>query len=100
MCFAIPALGDKTFQHFTFMINGTPQLVGFTVDFYENFVQMPLPIRVSSHPAHPITTDFAGKHRAKSIPPNLKPSHGLYRCPARAANPPHSGATERSAVPR
>ena len=51
------------------MINDTPKIVGFTIDFHENFVQMPLPIRVSPHPARPITTDFGGKHRAKSIPP-------------------------------
>tara|TARA_B100000780_G_C20825933_1_gene328159 strand:+ start:151 stop:366 length:216 start_codon:yes stop_codon:yes gene_type:complete len=47
--------------------------VGFTVDFQEDFVQMLLPIRVSPHPAHPIVTDFSGKHWAKSIPP--EPNH-------------------------
>ena len=36
---------------------------------HENLVQVPSPVRVRSHPACPIATDFGCKHRAKSIPP-------------------------------
>ena len=39
------------------------------IDLHENPVQVPLPVRVRPHPDRPIATDFSGKHRAKSIPP-------------------------------
>jgi len=38
------------------------------VDFHENFVQMARPIRIATHPARPVSTDFGSTHRAKSIP--------------------------------
>ena len=39
------------------------------VDFHENLVQMPLPVRICTHPADPFSPDLSSKHRAKSIPP-------------------------------
>jgi hypothetical protein len=39
-----------------------------SVDFHENFVQMPLPVRIRPHLLDSFATDFSGKHRAKSIP--------------------------------
>ena len=43
-CFAIPALCDIAFQHFTFVINSTPQVVRLAVDLHENLIQVPLPV--------------------------------------------------------
>ena len=37
--------------------------------FYENLVQVPLPIPGSPHPIGPISPDLGGEHRSKSIPP-------------------------------
>ena len=42
--FSIPALGDKGFQDFAFVIDGPPQVVGDTVDLYEDGIQMPPPV--------------------------------------------------------
>jgi hypothetical protein len=47
-CTTIPALGDVTFKHLALVIYGAPQVVRFTVDLHKNFVQMPLPIRMSA----------------------------------------------------
>ena len=42
--FSIPALGHKGFQDFAFVIDGTPEAVGDTVDLYENLVEVPPPV--------------------------------------------------------
>jgi len=35
----------KKLEHLAFMINRTPQVVGFTIDPYEYLVQVPVPVR-------------------------------------------------------
>ena len=67
--FAIVALRHVRLQHFTFMIDGSPEVMHFAVDFHENLIQMPLPVRVCPHPINPISTDLGREHRAKSVPP-------------------------------
>jgi len=67
--FAIPALGDIAFKHFALVINGPPEIVGFSVDFYEHLVQMPLPIRMSTKLLNPFLSDLCGKQRAEPVPP-------------------------------
>ena len=37
---AISVLGDIAFKHFALVIHGPPEIVGFTVDFYEHLVQL------------------------------------------------------------
>ena len=66
---AIPALGDIAFQYFSFVVNGPPEVVRFTVDFYENFIQMTLPIRMSTKLLNPFSSDLRGEQRPKAIPP-------------------------------
>jgi hypothetical protein len=39
------------------------------VDFRENLVQVPSPVRVCAHPADPPFPDLRGEQRAKSVPP-------------------------------
>tara|TARA_R110002073_G_scaffold67393_2_gene167967 strand:- start:17845 stop:17973 length:129 start_codon:yes stop_codon:yes gene_type:complete len=41
---AITALGDIGLQHFTFVIDGPPKIMKLSVDFHENFVEMPDPV--------------------------------------------------------
>jgi len=72
--FAIPALGDIAFKHLALVIHCPPKVVGFTVDFYEHFVQMPLPIRMSTKLLNPFSSDLRGEQRPKAIPPK---SHSL-----------------------
>ena len=67
--FSIPALGDKGFQDFGFVIDGPPERVGDTVDLYENLIQMPPPVGQGPHSLHPFAPDLGGEHRSKSVPP-------------------------------
>ena len=59
----------KGFQHFTLVIHGPPQVMRLAVDLYEYLVQMPLPVRESTHLLDTSTANLSGEHRAKSIPP-------------------------------
>ena len=68
-CFSISALRNVAFQHFAFVIHSRPEIVGFSVDFYEHFVQVPLPIRMSAKVLNPFSSDLRGKQRAKSVSP-------------------------------
>ena len=43
-CFAVASLGNKGFQHFSFVVDGTPQVMCFAIDFDKNFIQMPSPV--------------------------------------------------------
>ena len=40
-----------------------------TVDLHKNLVQMPLPIRIRSHPTDPVSADLCREHWTKFIPP-------------------------------
>jgi hypothetical protein len=66
---AIPALRDKAFQDFPLVIHGPPKVVRLAVNLHENFVQVPLPVRIRPQLLHPLPPDFGSKHRAKSVPP-------------------------------
>jgi len=68
-CLAIPVLSDIAFKHFAFVILSPPKVVRLAANLYENLVEMPLPVRISPHPARSIATDFSNKHWAKSVPP-------------------------------
>ncbi len=51
------------------MIDGPPQVVGDTVDLYENLVEVPPPVGQGAHAVDPLASNLGGKHRAKSVPP-------------------------------
>jgi hypothetical protein len=68
-CFTIPAPCDVALQLLTFVINGPPKVMCNSINLHKNLIQMPLPVRVSSHPGRPIATDFRSKHRAKYVSP-------------------------------
>jgi hypothetical protein len=57
------------------VIHSPPEIVSFSVDFYEHFVQvpLPLPIRMSAKVLNPFSSDLRGKQRAKHVPPKLNP---------------------------
>ena len=65
-CSLVTSFCNKAFKNLTFMINGTPKVKPFTVNFDENLIQMPLPVRVVIHPLLP---NFRGKLSAKSVHP-------------------------------
>jgi hypothetical protein len=44
-CLAIAALGNKGFEDFAFMVDGTPKVVDLAVDANKHFIQMPTPLR-------------------------------------------------------
>ena len=64
--FAVTALGNIAFQHFSFLVNSPPEVVGFTVNLYEHLVQMPLPIRMSTKLLNPFSSDLRGEQRSKA----------------------------------
>ena len=72
--FAITTHGDIAFQHFTFVIYGPSQVVGFTVDLHKNLVLMPLAIRMSTKVLNLFSSNLRGEQRPKAIPPK---SYGL-----------------------
>ena len=41
----------------------------FAINLDENFVQMPLPIRVCAHPADPVFPGLRGEYRTEPVPP-------------------------------
>jgi hypothetical protein len=72
--FSIPALGHKGFQDFAFVIDGPPEVVGDTIDFCGNPIQMPPPVGQGPHSVDPLAADLGGEHRAEAVPPE---PHGL-----------------------
>ena len=52
------ALGDIAFKHLALVIYSPPEIVDFTVDFYEHLVQMPLPIRMSTKLLNPFLQKY------------------------------------------
>ena len=40
-----------------------------SIYLYEDLVQVPLPVRIRSHPTDPVSSYLSSKHRTKSIPP-------------------------------
>lgn len=67
---------NETFQHFPFVINCTPQIVGLAVDLHEDFVQVPFPIGVIPDLLDATFADIGGEYRTKSVPPE---PHGFMR---------------------
>lgn len=68
-CFAILALCNKGFQHFTLMVHCTPKIARLAVYLHKHLIQMPLPIGVRTQILDAITPDLSCEHWAKSIPP-------------------------------
>jgi len=66
---AIPTLGDISFQYFTFVIDGTPEVVCDPIYLHENLVQMPLPLGPGAHPVGSSSSDLRREHRTKPVPP-------------------------------
>ena len=65
---AIPALCGEDFEHLTFVIEGTPEVVHLSVDPYEHLIKMPTPVRPVA-PVYAPPPDLASEHRSKPIPP-------------------------------
>jgi len=65
----VSALCHKAFQNFSFVVDCTPQVVAFTINFHEDFVQMLLPPREWSKMVNSSFSDFGSELRAKSVPP-------------------------------
>ncbi len=68
-CSFVSAFGNNGFQHLTFVIDGTPEVVAFAVLFHEYFVHAPLPFGEGAQVLNTLPTDLSSKHRAKPVPP-------------------------------
>lgn len=51
------------------MVNCPPEVVRLTIDLHKHLVQMPLPVRIRSHPTNSVSSDLSREHWAKSVPP-------------------------------
>ena len=47
----------------------SPEIMCLSIYLYEDLVQVPLPVRIRSHPIDPISSYLSSKHWAKSVPP-------------------------------
>ena len=45
----VPGLGDVALQDFSFMIDGSPQVVLDAIDLHEDLIEVPLPLSVLPH---------------------------------------------------
>ena len=60
----VPFLGDVGFQDFTLMVDGSPEIMGLSVDFHVHLIQVPAPLAEAPHPAHPLPPDVRCEKRA------------------------------------
>ena len=51
------------------MVNCPPEVVRLTVELHKHLVQMPLLVRIRSHPTNSVSSDLRREHQAKSVPP-------------------------------
>jgi hypothetical protein len=51
------------------MVDRTPTVMGLSIDFHENLVQMPLPIGMGVLPLDTFLADLGCENRAEPIPP-------------------------------
>ena len=65
-CRLVASLCNIAFQNLTFMINSTPRVKAFSICFNENFVQMPLPVQMLTHP---LLSNFGCKICTKPVHP-------------------------------
>lgn len=72
---AITVSGDISLQHLTFVINGAPEVVKLSVDFDEDLVEVPGPVR-KFLTGYPPLADLRREHRPEAVPPK---SNGLVR---------------------
>ncbi len=68
-CPAIPALGGESFECLAFVIHGAPQVMRFTVDPDEHFVQVPTPSGIRLMLVDTSLPDIRGEHWTKPVPP-------------------------------
>ena len=67
-CSLVTSFCNEAFKHLAFMINRSPKVKSLSIYFNKNFVQMPLPVWMVSHPLLP---DYLSKLRTKPV--RLKP---------------------------
>ena len=65
----VPGLAGKGFQHFSFVIDRTPEIVHLAVILHADLVEVPSPVHMSPHPIDTLLGDLGGEHRTKSVPP-------------------------------
>ncbi len=68
--FLVPCLCDEAFEHFTLVIDGSPQVMPFAVavDLHEDLVHVPPPL-ARTHPLDASLADLGCEHWAEPVPP-------------------------------
>ena len=64
----VPGPGNGAFEHFAFVIDGSPEVVLFAIDLHEHLVEVPAPA-ARSHALDPLIADLRGEHWPEPVPP-------------------------------
>lgn len=51
------------------MIDGAPEIMLLAIDFDEDLIEMPSPLRTLAHTLRSLLSNFRRKHRIKPVPP-------------------------------
>ncbi len=68
-CGFVSALRDDSFENFTLMIYGPPEVVSLAIHLHENLIHVPFPFRECPQLLNTLSPDLRGKHRAEPVPP-------------------------------
>ncbi len=103
--FLIALLGCVALKYFTFMIGGSPEVVGIPIDLYEHLVEVPMPLAEAAHAIDPLLLDVGCEHRPKPtemlrIFRNLRPASALSVCALQKTMCGHIGKESRSTMLR
>jgi hypothetical protein len=66
---AVASLGNKGFQNFSFMIDGMPQVMCFSIDLHKYLVQVPSPVGMILGRMKSFLPYFTCEQRTEPVPP-------------------------------
>jgi len=65
----VPAFRAKHLQHFTFVIDGSQEIVPLAIDLHKDLIQLPTPLRDCTQTLRPFPSDLRSEHRTEAAPP-------------------------------
>ena len=68
-CLAIPVFRGKNFEHLTFVVHGTPEVMRLAVDPDEHLIQVPSPSGIRSMLVDTPLPDIRCEHWTEPVPP-------------------------------
>ena len=65
----VARLGDIGLQHLAFVVDGAPQIMGLSVDLYEDLIEAPASLTHLAQLLRPALLDVPRHQRAEPVPP-------------------------------